>query len=535
MTIGFAVALPCLIIGCAAPQKAEPVPPQEVTGRIGSRKQREQLFDWIVSRTMQREAFSAPKNRALNLDVKQAMLACRDDVVEARSEHELIVALHQLSCARRDRHLKIELVPWGLKADCPNANADVPLRFAADFENMNAPFCFVSDLPVNNAPEGVEIGDRVIEVNGQAFRDWKRSISPYLRSSTDIGLWWELARALSRRSRFWPAELNPDRARYKLRKPGGKTLEIDVELVENIRNFKWMVESKSPYPGWRTLLDLKTFTLYAPRRGPEVLLIAWHAFKEELIDDLNTLVKYAQRRNWLDRPLIIDCTTSRGGSLSPHALQRLFPKPFRTTFCNVRISDAIPLLIANIRREIKDRAATGAGFPRAMGDGSWLVEWLEMDVEPAIARGDEYSNEVPFKLAHLPRNSKGFLFPIKPHFRGRAIVLLGPHGGSQLDQFASIIVDNSLATTIGMPTGGYSNTWEHKENLFLPGTAQQLVRFMWSIGHTIRPNGEVLEGNPANVDEWIPVTQKNSPVYRQMLVQRALKLLDLPAVTLSSK
>ena len=33
-----------------------------------------------------------------------------------------------------------------------------------------------------------------------------------------------------------------------------------------------------------------------------------------------------------------------------------------------------------------------------------------------------------------------------------------------------------------------------------------MVQFQWSIGHTIRPNGEVLAGNPAQPDIYIPLT-----------------------------
>ncbi len=48
---------------------------------------------------------------------------------------------------------------------------------------------------------------------------------------------------------------------------------------------------------------------------------------------------------------------------------------------------------------------------------------------------------------------------------------------------------------------------------------------MWSIGHTIRPNGEILEGNPAPVDEWIPLTRENAAEYYPILLGRALELL----------
>ena len=45
------------------------------------------------------------------------------------------------------------------------------------------------------------------------------------------------------------------------------------------------------------------------------------------------------------------------------------------------------------------------GAPETIDDGTWLMEWLEEDVLPAFAHGDEYSNDVPFKLAHAPKDS----------------------------------------------------------------------------------------------------------------------------------
>lgn len=48
---------------------------------------------------------------------------------------------------------------------------------------------------------------------------------------------------------------------------------------------------------------------------------------------------------------------------------------------------------------------------------------------------------------------------------------------------------------------------------------------MWSIGHTIRPNGEVLEGNPAEANDYVPVTRQNFVGYRSHLQRRALQFL----------
>jgi hypothetical protein len=49
---------------------------------------------------------------------------------------------------------------------------------------------------------------------------------------------------------------------------------------------------------------------------------------------------------------------------------------------------------------------------------------------------------------------------------------------------------------------------------------------MWDIGHTIRPNGQILEGNAADVDISIPVTRQNYVDYYPILLRRALAVLE---------
>ena len=78
-----------------------------------------------------------------------------------------------------------------------------------------------------------------------------------------------------------------------------------------------------------------------------------------------------------------------------------------------------------------------------------------------------------------------------------------------------------------MPAGGYSNTWEWDEVLVFPISKKTVVRYMWSIGHTIRPNGEILEGNPAKVKEYIPVNRENYVDYYEILLKKTYKYLGL--------
>ncbi|MGW8268534.1 MAG: hypothetical protein ACWGSQ_19365, partial [Longimicrobiales bacterium] len=165
------------------------------------------------------------------------------------------------------------------------------------------------------------------------------------------------------------------------------------------------------------------------------------------------------------------------------------------------------------------------GGPETVDDGTWLMDWLEDEVLGDLAQGREVTDPVPFKLAHAPKASDGILQPAPVHFRGPLVVFSGPDGGSHLDQFLAIVADNELGAIIGMPAGGYSNTWEWEEVLRYPGTDQPVVGFMWSIGHTIRPNGEILEGNPAEVTDPLPLTAENAGRYHELLLQAAYRHL----------
>jgi len=237
-------------------------------------------------------------------------------------------------------------------------------------------------------------------------------------------------------------------------------------------------------------------------------------------------VAFGEENGLLDHAIIFDATRSGGGSLGAYAVQRIQPKPFKTTFGTLRLSDVIEPFVERKQREFAEERIFDGGGPETVDDGTWLMAWLENDLLEALERGDSVTTPVPFKLAHAPKDSDGVLQPTPVHFQGPLVVFSGPNGGSHLDQFLSIVADNELGHIMGMPDGGYSNTWEWEEVLHFPGTEQPVVGLMWSIGHSIRPNGEVLEGNPAQVHEWIPLTAENADRYYEILLERAWAHLE---------
>ena len=535
-----AVVLLCLGAGACGDDDNFP-------GPVGIPALRAALFDTIVARTERREAFSPIKNERLRLDPLAAMRALRDEVVAADTDDDLFYALARLSHARRDRHLDVFLVPGGL-APSDSAGLDVaggpdpapPRRAAArifpDYSGREGEAAYLLG-DAGALPEDAAGGDGwagnlggapLVGINGMPVAAWHDSASAYVPHSTEAGLRWKLAEAMTLATAALPPRLRSDSLRLEFREDNGRLRRSTLPFMDPATPI-WPGVGEPRYQGLSTALRTATYDLLAPDDGRPFLVIVWRGFRESMVADVDALVAYAAERGLLDHALVMDVTRSRGGSLGAYAMQRLQPRPFKTTFGNLRISDVTLAFIEDKRRDFAARDINDGGVPETIDDGTWLMEWLEDDVLGALQRSDAYSNSVPFKLAHAPRDSDGILEPAAVHFRGPFGVISGPSGGSHLDQFVSIVVDNGLGPVVGMPPGGYSNTWEWEEVLTFPGTGQPVVGFMWSIGHTVRPNGEIAEGNPADVDEWMPLTADNVATYYADMLARVLELMGVAA------
>lgn len=491
------------------------------------------LFDYILEKTMAREAFSPIKNQKLNLDVRAGMLRYRDEMIAADTDEKLFNVLIKISNARKDRHLRIDLVEGGLAIESTKER-HAPIRFAVDYGHEEDYFFFVSDCAQNINDfvdkEMPHIGDRLVAVNGQPIQEYFYAVEPYHRYSSINGLWWKVAEGLSTHTCWLPPTLKHESMTCLLERENGEQFTIVLPYLDPdfiVWEGYYKAHGQDRYPGFSLFFSTETYDLYRHDGGEKVLLLDWYGFREFLVKDVDRLVEYASEQNLLDYALIWDGTRSRGGSKGAYAIQRLFPRSFKTTFGNVRISDITEAFVHHKRKEYVKGRMEDSGVKETIDDGTWQMDWLENDVMEAVREGKAYSNNVPFKLAHLPKDSDGILKPAEIHFRGPLVCLFGPHGGSHLDQFAAIVVDNELAYTIGMPTGGYSNTWQWEEILHFPISGRPVVKFMWSIGHTIRPNGEILEGNPAMVDEYIPVTRENYLTYYELLLSSAFQYLGL--------
>lgn len=526
-----------LLLAMILPQSWGCRPPaQESASALGTPELRAALFDSILAWTADRAAFSPPKNAALGFDPLEAMAALREDVVEADSEEALFYALLRLSNARRDRHLSVALVPGGLslqdeaglpawdREDPPNPKT-ASIRVLPGY-GQDRPTYFIADVAQGTdfSGEAPNPGDRIVSVNGMSVRVFEETAMPYVRHSSLVGFRWKLAEAMPLNTALFPPGYRGEFLALELERADGSIYSSALPYVAE-EGLEWTGWAEPAYPGFTLQWSTPTYDLYLPDDGRRVLLLQWHRFNATLIEDIDRLMDFAEAEGLLDRAVLFDATRSGGGSLGAYAVQRIQPSPFKTTFGTLQLSDVIEPFVQERQEAFQRRRVYDGDGPETVDDGTWLMDWLENDVLEALARGDEVTAPVPFKLAHAPKDSDGILQPAPVHFRGPLVVFSGPHGGSHLDQFMSIVGDNGLGPILGMPPGGYSNTWEWEQILTYPGTEQPVVGFMWNIGHTIRPNGEILEGNPATVTHPIPLTAENAGEYYDLLLGEAFSYL----------
>ena len=479
----------------------------------------ETLFDEIITKTEQREAFSEVKEANIGFSAIEDMRALRDEFLSAETKLDLYFALVKLSGVRRDRHLPVLTIDGGLPGPEDRSCVAAPIMVLPEISDVHNPTFFVAR--VDEGVNSPQTGDAIVAVNGRSIAEYIDELAPLTRHSTLPGLYWRLADDMTQRLDRIPRTAYSDRLYLTFERPSGE--RYDVALPYGARCSRYTVVSD--FPGFEPVMQRENFNVFL-HETHEIVLLQWLDFElDELIEDVPALMDYAERNDLLDYDLIIDVTLSGGGSGGAYAIQRLVDQPFRPTFGNVRISDLGEELIEHYAGR-----SPRTGEPDIFGlnlSRTWLIDWARTDATEAIRRGDEYTAPVPFKLAHLPKDSDGVLQPAPVHFSGKVTIINArTWGGSHLDQFVAMFVDNDLATFIGVPTGGFSNTWEDDKVLHFPGTARPVVRFYWTIGHTIRPNGEVLEGNPAQPDIYIPITRDNLQEYHQLLLDEAIAVLD---------
>ena len=510
--------------------------------------------------------------------MRSAMLALRDEFLAADTDAKLYYALTKLTCARWDGHLsRVRLVEGGIQpfAGYTQRGDAAPIKFKPDYTDRAAMFLFVSDFAKDiarlagpNAGRAPQLGDKLVGVNGQPADAYLERFGQFIGKSSHRAHWWDLAYRVAMRTRHMPPSLfDGDRVTYELetregvrytltlpyldlrvdrmgwprrplhqRRPRGPILETRISFTRRTSSGS----ACKRYRGFQHAFSRPAFDLYVSPSEKVLLLQGHRFFPRTIVADLDHLMDYARSRALLDHAVIYDLTRGGGGDFEEYALQKLQPRPLKIIFGNLRISSITPALAQQLRESAAKSLAQGApSAPEAPArdvrlpdSGRYLLDWLNRDVTAAIQSGQAYTNDVPFKGQFLPSTSDGYLYPAKEHFTGPMVLLTAPSACSGADQFAAMFIDNELGLSIGMPQGGCSNTWEWDEVLTFPISGKPVAAFSWTVGHSVRPNGQVLEGNSAVPRVLVPLTRDNYSQYYDVLLRHARDYIEARRATM---
>lgn len=475
------------------------------------------LFQYIKHSILERNISSIKKNNDLGIDLENQIEAFREEFVTATTDSAMYFSLLKISNLRRDSHLRLKplFLPKRYKRKI------LPITFGLAYEEDNPQLCIDQIArKLDTVYPLLEKGDRLIAINDKDIDTIIKQARLFMAYSTEKNYHYRFAKYLSRNYYNLSTLIDFDNAVFRFQKKHGEIYDY-VLPYRNTRKLSFPEESK--YDGFDKVLDFENFNVYEDQKSP-LLLLDWFDFEKSLPDDVDSLVVWAIQNNKRNHHVIIDARKSSGGTNCVYALRRLSSKPFKIVKGNIKISDITSDLIRlRAKRRTKPKHLAYARSAE-IDDGSALINWLHTAVRDSLIAGASYSNEVVFKMKYKTQNDT--IFPAKHSFAGKLIIWPSPRGGSQLDQFASLIKDNQLGVLIGMPAGGYSNTWEWVEPIRNLHTGNIICEFKYSIGHTIRANGEVLEGNPAAVDIPCPPSLENFLSYDQLLIEVSKTYLE---------
>ena len=480
----------------------------------GSKAQRKKIYTYLIEKTLERQAFSEVKNERLELAFEEDAKALKSDFLNAKEDLDLMRALIMMSNARCDRNVWIDTVDggyrevWGID--------ELPMRFHAEVTDDGARL-FVSDWSsdVEQYTRGYtpSVGDVVLEINGDDVEEVLEEYRPHLRFATEHGLWKAFAGELSRQRELLDTGLYEKKVTLKL-EVQDRRIPSKIVLPYRSRQLNdWVRPVQQVRPGFETVLETGSFDVLK-HASREVLLLLLHAFDTDLVDDVHELELFLTDEELWEHDFIVDATEARtGGTASPVPLLRVLAKePFHPCSGQVRISDLVEEYSDVMRRR--------------EGRDSEAVRWIQEEVQAAADAGDEWSPATPWPPGVTQGDSEGLLRPAELHVQGNVVYLFSSEVDGVVDQLSALVIDGGLGWSIGTPTGGRGTDWRWSETLELPGTDKKIAAFMWSIARIVRPNGELLDGNPPTPHDPIAVTAESWAGWYTSVLERALAYLD---------
>ena len=157
----------------------------------------ETLFDEIIRKTEQREAFSEIKETNIGFKAIEDMKKLRSEFATAETELDLWFALVKLSNARRDRHLAVSPVDGGLPGPERQGCVSAPILVLPDLSDIDNPAFFVA--AVGEGVNSPKVGDVIVGVNDRTIKEYVEEFTFWIRHSTLPGLYWQMSDDLPQR------------------------------------------------------------------------------------------------------------------------------------------------------------------------------------------------------------------------------------------------------------------------------------------------------------------------------------------------
>jgi hypothetical protein len=216
----------------------------------GTAEDRAALFDYILTATLERTAFSPFKIKNIGHTeydsieelVRGESLKIRDEFIAADTDEKLFYALQKLSSVRWDSHLHVYPIEGGLELDAykPDSPGKIetwtehaPIKFKPDYGDADHYYLFVSDFSkdIGELTDGQTpaIGDSLIAVNGQPVEDYFDRLRRYHGKSSENSLWWDMAYSLPLKAWFIdPSLYDGDTITLGLRRKDGEQYELEL-------------------------------------------------------------------------------------------------------------------------------------------------------------------------------------------------------------------------------------------------------------------------------------------------------------------